>query len=151
MRDRQSGDGCPSPGCRWYATALLVVLALVPETIEAATLEICRAISAAEPMAMLTVPAGSLFRDNGRADDPLAAFNGDKWQLRLETIADAVIPKLRTCVRVQVRVTSDLSVKSVSVADTRTFVYAGSSQLIDRPDVSEELLSTKGRVLDQVP
>ncbi len=102
-------------------------------------------------MAQLTVPAGSLFRDNGRADDPLAAFNGDKWQLRLETVANVVIPVLRSCVRAQVRVTGDSSVKSVSVADNRAFVYAGSALLIDRPDVSEELLSTKGRVLDQVP
>jgi hypothetical protein len=136
---------------RCCATALAIVLVLVSSAADAATLEICRSISAAEPMAQLTVPAGSLFRDNGRADDPLAAFNGDKWQLRLETVANVVIPVLRSCVRAQVRVTGDSSVKSVSVADNRAFVYAGSALLIDRPDVSEELLSTKGRVLDQVP
>ncbi len=102
-------------------------------------------------MAKLTVPAGSLFRDNGRADDPLAAFNGDKWQLRLETITAAVISPLGTCARVQVRVTSNSSVKTVSVADNRTFTYAGSALLLDRPLESEELLTTKGRVLDQVP
>ena len=117
----------------------------------AATLEICRAITGAEPLAKLTIPAGSLFRDNGRADDPLAAFNGDKWQLRLVTFSDALIPTLRSCVRVQVRITSDSSVKSVSVADNRSFVYAGSALLLDRPLESEELLSVKGRVLDQVP
>jgi hypothetical protein len=130
---------------------LAIVLALAVGAADAATLEICRVISGAEPLAKLLVPAGSLFRDNGRADDPLAAFNGDRWQLRLETITEAVIPPLRSCVRVQVRITSDSSVKSVSVADTRTFVYAGSTLLLDRPDVSEELLAAKGRVLDQVP
>ena len=102
-------------------------------------------------MGSLTIPAGSLFRDNGRADDPLAAFNGDRWQLRLETIAPVVIPELRACARVQVRITSDSSVKSVSVADNRTFLYTGSSQLIDPPEESEELFSTRGRVVDQVP
>jgi hypothetical protein len=37
------------------------------------------------------------------------------------------------------------------VADNRSLVYAGSYSLLDRPDESEELLSTKARVLDQVP
>jgi hypothetical protein len=151
MGDSQPGNLCPRPSSRWSATALTIVLALTPGVTDAATLEVCRAISVAEPLAKLTVPAGSLFRDNGRADDPLAAFNGDKWQLRLETITDAIIVPLQTCARVQVRVTSDSSVKSVSVAENRAFIYAGSSQMIDRPDESEDLLSTKGRVLDQVP
>lgn len=151
MRDRQCGGGGPGSGCRSPATALALVLAFAPAAAHAATLEICRAISVAEPLAKLTVPAGSLFRDNGRADDPLAAFNGDKWQLRLETITETVIPPLRTCARVQVRVTSDLSVKTVSVAENRTFIYAGSALLLDRPLESEELLTAKGRVLDQVP
>jgi hypothetical protein len=131
--------------------ALGALLALLSGGGRAATLEVCRAVSVAEPLAPLTVPAGSLFRDNGRADDPLAAFNGDKWQLRLETIATVVIPSLRACTRVLVRITSDSSVKSVSFADTRTFLYAGSSLLLDRPVEAEELLSTKGRVIDQVP
>jgi hypothetical protein len=151
MRDRGLLHASPSHRCRWRASAAIIVAALASGVAEAATLEICRSISVAEPMAKLMVPAGSLFRDNGRADDPLAAFNGDKWQLRLETITDAVIPPLRSCTRVLVRVTSDSSVKSVSVAENRSFVYAGSALLIDRPDVSEELLTAKGRVLDQVP
>lgn len=151
MRDRQCGGGGPGSGCRSPATALALVLAFAPAAAHAATLEICRAISVAEPLAKLTVPAGSLFRDNGRADDPLAAFNGDKWQLRLETITETVIPPLRTCARVQVRVTSNSSVKTVSVAENRTFIYAGSALLLDRPLELEELLTAKGRVLDQVP
>ena len=151
MADSQPGVPRPGPGSRWRATAFALVLALAPAVAAAATLEICRAISVAEPLAKLTVPAGSLFRDNGRADDPLAAFNGDKWQLRLETITDVVIPPLGTCVRVQVRVTSDSSVKTVSVAENRAFIYAGSALLLDRPLESEELLTAKGRVLDQVP
>jgi hypothetical protein len=151
MPDRQSADLRPMPGCRWPVTALTIALALAPGLADAATLEICRSISGAEPLGKLIVPAGSLFRDNGRADDPLAAFNGDKWQLRLETIADTVIPPLRSCARVQVRITSDSSVKAVSIAENRAFIYAGSSQMIDRPDDSEEMLSTKGTILDQVP
>jgi hypothetical protein len=151
MRDSQRSDFRSRLGRRWCAVALAIVLALASGAAGAATLEICRSISVDEPLAKLMVPAGSLFRDDGRADDPLAAFNGDKWQLRLETITDAVIPPLRTCARVQVRITSDSSVKAVSVAENRAFIYAGSNLLIDRPDVSEELLSTKGRVLDQVP
>jgi hypothetical protein len=151
MRDSQPSDLYLSHGNRWCATALTIVLALASGAADAATLEICRSISVDEPLATLTVPAGSLFRDDGRADDPLAAFNGDKWQLRLETFADTVIQSLRSCARVLVRITSDSSVKAVSVAENRAFIYAGSSQMIDRPDDSEELLSTKGRVLDQVP
>jgi hypothetical protein len=151
MRDNQPDDLRPWLVRRWPAAALTIVLALACGAADAATLEICRSISVDEPLAKLTVPAGSLFRDNGRADDPLAEFNGDKWQLRLETVTDTVIPPLRSCARVQVRITSDSSVKAVSVAENRAFIYAGSNLLIDRPDVSEELLSTKGRVLDQVP
>jgi hypothetical protein len=151
MGDSQPGNLHRSSDSRWWAAALTIILTLASGVADAATLEICRAISVADAMAKLTVPAGSLFRDNGRADDPLAAFNGDKWQLRLETIPDAVIAPLGTCARVQVRITSDSSVKSVSVADTRTFIYAGSALMIDRPIESEELLTAKGRVLDQVP
>jgi len=39
----------------------------------------------------------------------------------------------------------------VTFADNRSLVYAGCYSLLDRPDESEELLSTKARVLDQVP
>jgi hypothetical protein len=131
--------------------ALAIGFSLLCETADAATFEICRTLGTGGMMATLKVPAGSLFRDNGRADDPLAAFTGDRWQLRLETIVPVMIPELRPCVWVQVRITSDSSVKSVSMTDGRSFLYAGSSLLIDRPDESEALLSTKGRVIDQVP
>ncbi len=151
MPECQRGDVKLRQDCQWPVTALAIMLALASRVADAATLEICRAISGAEPLGKLIVPAGSLFRDNGRADDPLAAFSGDKWQLRLETITDTVIPPLRSCARVQVRITSDSSVKAVSVAENRAFIYAGSSQMIDRPDEPEEILSAKGRILDQVP
>ena len=141
----------PAPvTARAALAAVWVVLLAGPAG--AATLQICRAFDMAmPPTAPLVVPAGSLFRDDGRADDPLAAFGNDRWQLRLVTATGVVIAALQQCVRVQVRVTSDSSVKSVSVADNRSFIYAGSDQLIDRPDESEELLTAKGRVLDQVP
>ena len=133
-------------------TVVVAWLALSAWPAGAATLQICRAFDmAAPPMGPLVVPAGSLFRDDGRADDPLAAFGNDRWQLRLVTVTDAVIAALQQCVRVQVRVTSDSSVKSVSVAENRNFLYAGSDRLIDRPSESEELLTAKGLVLDQVP
>ncbi len=132
--------------------AVLVWMILLPGAAAAATLLVCRTIDLAGPLgASLTIPAGSLYRDNGRADDPLADFNGERWQLRLETIADAVILPLQECARALVRITSDSSVKAVSVADNRRFVYLGTSRIIDRPDEPEELLTTKGRVLDQVP
>ena len=102
-------------------------------------------------MSNLVIPAGTLFRDNGRADDPLAAFTGDRWQLRLETVAPAILPPLQQCVQVLVRVTSDSSVKSVAAADNRTFVYSGSGSLLDQPETSEDLLSLQASVLDQVP
>ena len=147
---------CPRPLPLATATARLTLaaiwLALPGWSACAATLQVCRAFDmAAPPMASLVVPAGSLFRDDGRLDDPLAAFGNDRWQLRLVTVSDAIIAALQQCVRVQVRVTSDSSVKSVSVAENRSFVYAGSDRLIDRPNESEELLTAKGRVLDQVP
>jgi hypothetical protein len=131
---------------------VLVWFLLLPGAVAAGTLQVCRTIDLASPLgASLTIPAGSLYRDNGRADDPLADFNGERWQLRLETIADAVILPLQECVRTLVRITSDSSVKAVSVANNRRFVYLGTSRIIDRPDEPEELLTTKGRVLDQVP
>jgi hypothetical protein len=132
--------------------AALVCMLLLPSAVRAGTLQVCRTIDLAGPLgSSLTIPRGSLYRDNGRADDPLADFNGERWQLRLETIADALIPPLQQCVRTLVRITSDSSVKAVSVGDNRRFVYLGTSRIIDRPDEPEELLTTKGRVLDQVP
>lgn len=128
-----------------------MLLALLPGTAAAATLEVCRTSDTASPdRQALVVPTGTLFRDNGRADDPIARFDGDRWQLRLETINRAVIPPLRNCTRVLVRISGDSSVKSVSAADNRSFVYAGSSNLLDPPVQSEELLGLTGRVLDQV-
>ncbi len=119
---------------------------------EAASLAVCRTVDiSGAPTPALKVPAGSLFRDNGRADDPLAAFTRDYWQLRLETIADVVIPALSQCATVLARVTSDSSVKSVGVADNRRFVYAGSSNLLNEDLPSEELLGVIGIVLDHVP
>src|SRR5438093_486329 len=107
----------------------------------AGTLEACRTLDIAAPvMSKVLIPAGSLFRDNGRSDDPLAAFTLDRWQLRLETITEVVIPPLRPCVSVLVRITSDSAVKAAAAADNRSFVYAGSSNLLDQPEASEELL-----------
>lgn len=117
-----------------------------------ATLAICRTVDiSGAPTPGLTIPAGSLFRDNGRADDPLAAFTRDYWAVRLETINTAVIAPLSQCAKALVRITSDSSVKAVGAADNRRFVYAGSANLLD-PDIpSEELLGVIGVVLDQVP
>jgi hypothetical protein len=127
-------------------------LLLAAPTAQAATLMVCRDLDmAAPPTKPLVVPEGSLFRDNGRTDDPMAAFGNDRWQLRLVTAAAVVIPPFQACARVPVRVTGDSSVKSVSVSDSRGLIYLGSDSLLDRPDESEELLSVKGRVLDQVP
>ena len=137
---------------RNVCVAAALGLAVLAPPAHAATLAVCRQMDSANPpLASLFLPAGSLFRDTGRVDDPLAAFTGDKWQLRLETIVDAAIPPLRECVLVWVRITSDSSVKAVSLADNRNFVYAGNSSLLDTNPPSEELLSLVGRVLDQVP
>jgi hypothetical protein len=123
-----------------------------PQPGAAATLKICRTFDIASPLKTnLLIPAGSLFRDNGRTDDPLAAFTGDRWQLRLETIVPAVLPPLQQCVPVLVRVTSDSSVKAVAAADNRSFVYSGSSNLLDPSPPTEDLLSLSGAVIDQVP
>ena len=154
---RGSAPKTPSPPLATPGKAAVLVWMLLPAllfpgAVAAATLQICRTIDLAGPLgSSLTIPAGSLYRDNGRADDPLADFNGERLQLRLETIADAVILPLQECVRTLVRITSDSSVKAVSVADNRRFVYLGTSRIVDRPDEPEELLTTKGRVLDQVP
>jgi hypothetical protein len=145
---------CPPPGRTWLTTAAIVFsLALAAcSPAHAATLLVCRVIDLAAPiMAPLIIPAGTLFRDDGRADDPLARFTNDKWQLRLETVTAVTIPALTECARVLVRVTSDSSVKTVSVGDNRSFVYSGSSLIMDAPNVSEDMLTTKGRVLDSVP
>ncbi|CAH2602902.1 conserved protein of unknown function [Rhodovastum atsumiense] len=137
---------------RCVAPALAGAAFLVAVPVHAATLLVCREVDLAAPiMAPLTIPAGSLYRDDGRADDPVAAFSGDRWQLRLETIEPVVIPPLASCVRVRVRITSDSSIKSVAVGDNRRFVYAGSSLMLDAPEASEAVMTTRGRVLDSVP
>ena len=134
------------------AAATLLAIAAAPVCARAATLAACRQMDSASPStAARFIPAGSLFRDTGRIDDPLAAFTGDRWRLRLETIVDATIPPLRECVLIWVRITSDSSVKAVSLADNRNFVYAGSNNLLDPHPPSEALLALVGRVLDQVP
>ena len=143
-------------GTRGHAGGRRAVVAfaaglLLAASARAATFEVCRGLGAASTDDALAIPAGSLYRDNGRADDPLAAFTADRWRLRLETTFPVVIPALQACARVQVRITSDSSVKSVSVGDNRAFLYTGSSQVTDRPDESESLQSTRGRVIDQVP
>lgn len=128
------------------------VVLTTPAVGRAATLLICRVYDTASPsIRALVVPAGSLFRDTGRSDDPLAAFTGDAWSLRLETVGDAVIPSLRACVQVPVRITSDSGTKAVSASDNRTFVYAGSNVLLDAPETSEEIFGLTARVLDHVP
>lgn len=137
---------------RTAAVLSIAAACLLSGRAEAATLAVCRPLDTANPsLTPLLVPAGSLFRDVGRFDDAYAAFNGDQWQLRLETTADVTIPPLEECVLSLVRVTSDSSVKAVSLGDNRKFVYAGSNQLIDPPAPTEELLSLVGRVLDHVP
>ncbi len=119
---------------------------------DGATLAICRTVDiSGAPTPALTIPSGSLFRDNGRADDPLAAFTRDYWSLRLETVNTAVIAPLSQCATALVRITSDSSVKSVGVGDNRRFVYAGSANLLDTDVPSEELLGVIGVVLDHVP
>jgi hypothetical protein len=118
----------------------------------AATLVVCRTVDIGTPiMRDLTIPALTVFRDNGRADDPLAPFGNDRWRLRVETAAAAVLIPLQQCVRVPARVTSDSSVKTVSAADNRAFVYAGSNDLLDQTPPSEDLLSLRASVLDQIP
>lgn len=135
--------------CRW-GCPLLFLLAAAPA--HAGTIRICRTFDIAAPSTSnLVVPASSLFRDNGRADDPLAAFTGDRWQLRLQTIALTVMQPLQQCVNVLARVTSDSSVKSVSAADNRTFVYAGSYDLLEQPEAPESLFTLTAQVVDQVP
>lgn len=132
--------------------ALAAGVLATPAVGRAATLLVCRVYDMASPsIRPLVVPAGSLFRDTGRSDDPLAAFTGDAWSLRLETVGDAVIPSLRPCVRVPVRITSDSGVKAASASDNRTFVYAGSNLLLDAPQASEEIFGLTGKILDQVP
>ena len=117
-----------------------------------ATLTVCRTFDIASPlMSDLVIPAHSLFRDNGRTDDPLRAFTEDRWQLRLETIVATVLPPLERCVPVLVRITSDSAVRSVAATDNRTFVYAGSNDLLDETPPSEDLFSLTATVRDQVP
>jgi hypothetical protein len=140
------------PIWRRAAAVFAAAFLLLPAEASAASLLICRTLDVVTPLKTnLVVPTGSLFRDDGRADDPLAKFTGDVWQLRLETIGPAVFPPLQECARVFVRITSDSSVKSVAAADNRMFVYSGSSELLDPPDASEALLTLKASVIDQVP
>ena len=149
-----SSFGSPRRGfpiSHFLAGVTLAAGLAMPLAAEAGTLLVCRVMDLAAPlMSRLVVPAESLFRDNGRADDPLAAFGNDRWQLRLVTIADVVIQPLNECATVQVRVVSDSQVKAVTNADNRMFVYAGSYRMMDRPGETEELMSVRGRVLDQV-
>jgi hypothetical protein len=135
----------------WRGAVAGVALLALPAPALAGTLRICRTFDIASPlMTGLLIPASTLFRDNGRSDDPLAAFTRDYWQLRLETVAEVVLQPLQECVPVLVRVTSDSSVKGVAPADNRMFVYAGSNNLLDAPQTSEDLFSLKGAVMDQV-
>jgi len=137
---------------RGKAVLFIAAVWLLSAKASAASLLICRTLDVVTPLKTnLVVPSGSLFRDDGRADDPLAKFTGDIWQLRLETIGPAVFPPLQECARVFVRITSDSSVKSVAAADNRMFVYSGSSDLLDPPAASEALLTLKASVIDQVP
>jgi hypothetical protein len=142
---RSSAEGRALPAA--FAIAIL----LLCHHAFAGTLLICRTFDIASPSAAdLVIPAGSIFRDNGRADDPLASLGEDRWQLRLETIATAILPPLQQCARVLARVTSDSSVKAVASADDRALVYVGSSNLLDTTAVSEDLLTLKASVLDQI-
>ena len=137
-------------GCPFLLLLLLLMMMVAPA--QAGTIRICRTFDIAAPLKSdLVVPANSLFRDNGRADDPLAAFNGERWQMRLVTIAPAVMRPLMQCVNVLARVTGDSSVKSVAAADNRTFVYAGSYDLLEQPETPESLFTLTARVMDQVP
>ena len=147
----------PGPAMRWpaprpIAGALVALAVLVASPARAAWFDICRGINLGGPaMRAMVVPKGTLFRDNGRADDPLADFTGDKWQLRLETLYGVEIPQIGQCVRVLVRITGDSATKFVAATDGRRFVYAGAADLLDPIPPSEELLSARGRVVDSVP
>lgn len=102
-------------------------------------------------MSPLVVPAGILFKDDGRADDPLRAFTNDKWQLKLETITPTVIPPLDQCGRVLVRITSDSATRSVGASDNRLFIFAGNANILDQNPLPEDIMILRGRVLDSVP
>lgn len=131
---------------------LLAAGMALPLQARAAQFLVCRVVDLAAPvMAPLLVPAESIFRDNGRADDPMAAFGNDRWQLRIMTTMNVTIQPLAECAIVPVRILSDSSVKSVSAADNRAFVYVGSYRLVDRPEETEAILSLRGKVLDHVP
>ncbi|MGH1557055.1 hypothetical protein ACRAWD_03130 [Caulobacter segnis] len=132
---------------------MLLAIAAAAHPARAATLAVCRQMDSASRFDHRAAhPRRIAFRDTGRVDDPLAAFTGDRWQLRLETIGDATIPPLRECVLIWVRITSDLSRQGRRRwPTTGSFVYAGNSNLLDANPPSEELLTLVGRVLDQVP
>lgn len=137
---------------RFAAAGALFALAVgAARPAHAAWFEICRGLNLGSNLDVLEIPQGTLFRDDGRADDPLADFSGDKWQLRVETLYRIEIDRLSNCVRVLVRITSDSSTKSVAASDNRRFVYAGSANLLDDRLPSETLLTTRGRVIDSIP
>src|SRR3954465_4959970 len=88
-RDRARTRPIPLRARPWRGAITGLVLLVLPAPALAGTLRICRTFDIASPlMTGLLIPASSLFRDNGRSDDPLAAFTQDYWQLRLETVAD---------------------------------------------------------------
>jgi hypothetical protein len=71
---------------------MVVGFSLVSGSPSAATLKVCGDPNMAEVlMGKFVIPADSLFRGNGRLNDPLAAFNGDHWQIRLTTVTGVVI------------------------------------------------------------
>ena len=108
------------PAPRHIARALAALAVLVTTPAHAGWFEICRGLNIGGPaMQALAVPQGSLFRDNGRADDPLADYGGERWQARVETLYRVEVPQLGQCVRVLVRITSDSTTKFVSAADGR--------------------------------
>ena len=149
---RRPGLARIRPAPRGIAGALVALAVLAATPAHADWFEICRGLNLGGPsMQALEVPKGSLFRDNGRADDPLAAYGGEHWQLRLETLYRVAVPQLGQCVRVLVRITSDSAPKFVAASDGRRFVYAGSADLLDAVPPSEALLSAQGRVVDSVP
>lgn len=152
LGDKTKGPARLRLAPRGFAGALVALALCATTPAQAAWFEVCRGLNLGGPnLAPLVVPQGTLFRDDGRADDPLADFTGDKWQLRVETLYKVDISQLERCVRVLARITSDSSTKSVMASDDRRFIYAGSANLLDDALPSEDLLTTRGWVVDSVP
>jgi hypothetical protein len=130
---------------------VLASIAVAPLPATASTLLICRTFdpAAAVPGALVG-PSGSVFRDNGRMDDPLAAFGGERVNLRIVTGTSLVIPPLSECGTVTARIASDSGVRAVTPADARMLVYAGSMDLLNEDVPSEEILTLRARALDQI-